>query len=42
LLCKDTGKYKSMKRDWFAILIVVIEIAVVFGAGALFYVALRH
>ena len=31
-----------MKRDWFGILVVVIEIAVILAAGALFYAALQN
>jgi hypothetical protein len=33
---------RIMKRDWFAILVVVIEIAVILTAGALFYAALQN
>jgi hypothetical protein len=31
-----------MKRDWFAILVVVVEIAVILAAGTLFYAALQN
>jgi hypothetical protein len=32
---------KILKRDWFAILVVVLEIAIILTAGALLYAALE-
>jgi hypothetical protein len=36
-----TTERRNLKRDWFAILVIVFEIAIILTAGALVYVMLE-